>query len=458
MDVFNRRERRDLTASASSGIGGMQPPHISIKANRFTLVDAAGVRFAWPAMYMDVVILDINPNKSKVYWDKYDPAAEDADPPICFSDNGIAPSINAFNPQSETCASCPWDVWGSATNELTGKARKACSDRKKVAVLVIGDTAAMPYQLQIPPASLKPMLNYANQVSVMNVPGKNTKADLDYVVTRVSFVPDKNGELQFQCVGWISSVQQNQNGGFALANDGQRLLLAEDRGMAIASYVDRLLDSGITESIVGKTDRPRTLAIGAPPTGQQITGQHNPQLTKAPERAAISQERPAAVAEERARTTDRPVFDQTAMGQAQQRGPAPSAPAGATATPGHGGRRPGSGRKKSTEQPAALTQPTMVPPAAAAGFAPFPAAGFAPPWDAATRPIETQHAPVQPPTHVAPMQSAPAREVDNTGDYLPADDGIPAELRRAPNPAFAESAPVPSELDQALEAAFKLIP
>lgn len=444
MDIFNRRERRNLIEAAQHEIGGLQPPQISTRGNRFALVDASKQRFDWPAFSIDVVVLDVNEHKSKVYWPEFNPSDEGG-PPICFSDNGVAPSTQAAQPQSPTCEACPWNVWGSAINEKTGANRKACSDRKKVAVLVLGDTAAMPYQLQIPPASLKAWSAYSSQVAAMHVPGQNSKADLDYVITRVSFVPNKTGELSFQCVGWISSVQQTENGGFSIANDGQRVLMAADRGQAIAAYMDRIIDGKLTDMIVGRLDKPRDLTL--PPPVQQAQIAHaattaNPAMPPMqPEHSTQWNPNPvmAKVLVNQLKTgtniefsqaalveTERPIFDATAMAQAQQRGPAPSAPV-SQSSPGHGGPRQGAGRPKKAKAPAALaSEPaTGAQPLAAPRVEPF---------------------------------NPPASNPSNVVAPFAQDDGIPAELRRSPpaNPAFATPTAAPSDIDQALATAFNL--
>src|SRR5262245_24007021 len=207
----NRRGVRRL--SEDLGVAGVMPPQISIRGNRFTLVDASGERFPWPDMHMDVVIIDANP-KSRVYFGRdYDPA--DESPPVCFSDNGVGPSKNASEPQGRTCAECPMSGWGSAVSKMTGKGIPACKEYRKVACIVIsGQPSAqrydvqniegMPYMLMIPPNSLKKVSAYSQRIGQYPMPGTNEKLDVCDIITRLSFDPGQLGTLNFQEVGYLT--------------------------------------------------------------------------------------------------------------------------------------------------------------------------------------------------------------------------------------------------------------
>lgn len=211
------RTNRGLGAQAAHGISGAQPPRISIAANKFTLVDGAGnqrphtVNMINPqtqqlqtflSPHIDLVVIGVNMNMSKVFYDTaYDPNAEDK-PPTCWSDNGVGPSTAASVPQSNTCAACPNNQWGSATSNMTGKQVKACNDAKKIAVILPGDQIV--YQLRIPPATLKALKKYAETIggySIAGPDGRSRGADLCDVVTRVSF--ESQGVLKFEPVGFI---------------------------------------------------------------------------------------------------------------------------------------------------------------------------------------------------------------------------------------------------------------
>ena len=90
-----------IGAASIGGITGFpQPPHISIRGNRFHLVDAQGQEETVRDISLEVVIVDANPFISRIYFGQdYDPATSEAAPPKCFSDNGTAPSVQAMVPQ-----------------------------------------------------------------------------------------------------------------------------------------------------------------------------------------------------------------------------------------------------------------------------------------------------------------------------------------------------------------------
>lgn len=196
-----RRQGRNLTATAVQGLGSAAPPRVSLRQNRFWLVDSAGNVTPINQFSLDVVIVDINPAVSKAYYDtEYDPQASEHAAPACWSDNGVGPSASAQKPQASTCAMCPMNQWGSDRSRVTGKETKACTDSKKIAVIVPGGPETL-YLLQVPPASLKHLRAYAMTLSASSVGGR--AVDMSDVLTRLSFDPTVQGVLNFQAVGWI---------------------------------------------------------------------------------------------------------------------------------------------------------------------------------------------------------------------------------------------------------------
>jgi hypothetical protein len=249
------RRRAGILDAMSQGLTQPTPPRISIKAQKFTLVDAAGVQIPVQmfdpqyGLYLDVVIIGVNPNKSKMYYEfDYDPTKDE--PPTCFSDNGVGPSSQATTPQSPTCAMCPNNAWGSDTSKMTGKPTKACSDRKKLAVIVVNDPSQLVYQLQIPPASLKHLSVLANALKGHQVTDSEgpRAADPADVVTRVYFNPQKQGELLFQPMGFHQQMAPY-----------------------IMDLIDKADASGVIELAIGTNDVPYQGAIALP----------NPQVVQA---------------------------------------------------------------------------------------------------------------------------------------------------------------------------------
>ena len=186
------RTQSTLASTLSGGLGVAQPPRISLKDDRFTLLMPNGDRHpaVAPSLTIDVIVVGGNPTASRIYYDaSYD--AADAAAPVCWSDNGVGPSVSAGTPQSATCADCPQAVWGAKISSQGSKI-PACSTVKKVAVLVAGAGETV-FLLQIPPGSLKPWRGFLAHLDTLG-------AAIDEVIVRLSMT-DKT--LAFEPVDFL---------------------------------------------------------------------------------------------------------------------------------------------------------------------------------------------------------------------------------------------------------------
>lgn len=227
-------QSKNLAQTALVSIGSGAPPTLSIEGGRFTIVDASGQDEMVGAMdpkigiYVDVVMIDMLERKSKMFFGaKYDP--NNPSPPKCFSDNGIAPSIGAGEPQSATCASCPQNVIGSAMG-LNNKPVRACRDQIKAAV-VLPQYPKEVFLLKIPPNSFKHLRTLTQHLEKNGMP-------LEAVVTRVFFEQGITGTLMFHASQWVDET--------------------------LFRAVKALLDTKQTDALVGRTDVPRSAALAAP--------------------------------------------------------------------------------------------------------------------------------------------------------------------------------------------------
>jgi hypothetical protein len=231
--------RPNLAGGLGSGIASGFPAHVSIMGQRFTLVDGAGekegVETFDPKLgpYLDCVIVDVNAKVSRMFYlnDTFDPDNPAA--PDCWSDNGVAPSVNAASPQSAECGTCPKAAWGSATSKVTGKGIPACKSYKKIAILIPGGDEV--YLLSVPPNSLRAVQAYSQKVSGFGV-------DVCDIITRVSFQAGTLGTLVFDAVGHADTEMK--------------------------ALVERIWEAGGCPQIVGRNDQPR---LAAPVQAPQIT-------------------------------------------------------------------------------------------------------------------------------------------------------------------------------------------
>jgi hypothetical protein len=288
MGVFGRQSMQDRAISAAllSDLGPGMHPRISIRGGQFALTDAGGQRYGAPVilqstkegqkMIMLAIIIGSNAKKSRIFYENaYDP--DSPGPPDCYSDNGLAPSANASNPQARTCAECNWSKWGSDTSALTGKKTKACDEKKKLGIIVVNDTSGLSYELQIPPATLKNMAVYANMLQSFTPPGESRKADISDFITAISFVPGQTGILEFAPFAWINSAFIDEHGTLRVALDANNQpLLAPDEGQSVGDRIDEIWESGELNDLLGLKDVPWTPpALTGPLPG--MTGYLEPQ-------------------------------------------------------------------------------------------------------------------------------------------------------------------------------------
>ena len=183
-----------------SGGGGY--PTVSIKGKVFTLKRGDEKTLITnaddePARSLEVVILKAGPagdKLAKVYYKSGYTEGSDAKP-LCYSNDGIAPSINATEPQCKTCAACPQNVWGSHVSE-DGKKGKACSDSKRLAIAPAGQIND-PMLIRVPAASLKALTAFGQQLAKRGVPYQAVVAKIgfDYSVAHPA--------LTFKPVGFV---------------------------------------------------------------------------------------------------------------------------------------------------------------------------------------------------------------------------------------------------------------
>lgn len=130
-----------------------------------------------PAASLEAVIVAVNPNKSKVF---YDSGYEEGSvaKPTCYSNDGLSPAADAEEPQSKKCATCPHNQWGSRITDNGGKG-KACGDSMRLAIAP-PDQLNDPMLLRVPAASLKTLGQYGGQLAKRGV-------EPHHVVTRIGF-------------------------------------------------------------------------------------------------------------------------------------------------------------------------------------------------------------------------------------------------------------------------------
>lgn len=189
-----------LSQSVAGGIsGGANYPRISIKGARFRIVEG-NAETVLEDLKLETVIVGANPRLSKTYYaSQWAPDSEPSSPD-CQSLDGIRPSSDVAEPQSDLCATCPMNAWGSKVTP-TGQQIKACADQKRLAVVAANDLSGPIYQLLVTPAALKGLGAYQKELSMRGIPVEVCK-------TVVTFDTDASfPKLVFKFGGFLSEAE-----------------------------------------------------------------------------------------------------------------------------------------------------------------------------------------------------------------------------------------------------------
>jgi hypothetical protein len=141
-----RRGQLSETTKALMGTGNKR---ISIEGGSFRLVVGGQEVAVKEERYMNVIVVRAAEHNSRTFYEGTYVKGSKAKP-TCWSDDSITPHDDVKNPQSNTCATCPQNIKGSAAQ---GEGR-ACRYQRRMAVLLENDVHGDIYALSIPAASI----------------------------------------------------------------------------------------------------------------------------------------------------------------------------------------------------------------------------------------------------------------------------------------------------------------
>lgn len=147
-----------------------------------------------PLSYLDVVIVGQARQKSKSFYEKYDPNQSDGMRPLCWAIDGVVPDpdVPVATKQAASCALCPRNEWKQ--DPTTGRKGRDCQDYKRLAVLVLPTLTApllggQPLMeaafLRVPPASL-------NSLAIMGETMAGQGFTYSAYITRITFDQEKS--------------------------------------------------------------------------------------------------------------------------------------------------------------------------------------------------------------------------------------------------------------------------
>ena len=203
---LKNREMDDVTKSLMGG--GSLAKRISIKGGVWRLMSGGKEIAVNEDRAMNFVIVNAAPKVGRTFYQgTYDPDAEKASAPVCWSANGDTPDASVSEPQSKTCANCPQNIKGSGQGDS-----RACRFSQRVAVVLENDLEGDVFQLSLPAASIfgngengkLPLQAYVKFLAGFNVP-------ITAVVTEARF--DTNAatpKLTFKAARPLSEAEYAQ--------------------------------------------------------------------------------------------------------------------------------------------------------------------------------------------------------------------------------------------------------
>jgi hypothetical protein len=161
-----------------------------------------------PVQSVKVIVLDYNKARSRSFYPPY--VEGQSKPPICWSNDGVAPDNDVQEKQSPTCATCPNAVKGSKITDA-GKQTTACAQFKRAVVVPAAVPDFKPLLVKIPQTSMWDKDNKENEqkgfyafdqyMDMLKSRGVNHTAA---VVTKVKFDPrTAYPKLLFAADGWL---------------------------------------------------------------------------------------------------------------------------------------------------------------------------------------------------------------------------------------------------------------
>lgn len=151
-----------------------------------------------PATSIDVVVVKANAGRSKVFYAGGYSEGGERKKPDCFSNTGDRPDASVERPQSNNCATCKHNQWGSKIGDNGGKG-KACQDSVRIAIAApnqIND----PMLLRVPPASIKALGELGSMCAK-----RGTKSYK--VITKIGFdLQSPTPKLMFKPIGFLDEA------------------------------------------------------------------------------------------------------------------------------------------------------------------------------------------------------------------------------------------------------------
>lgn len=259
-------EEGEVKADADKVVSTIESvPRISLKNRRFNFIEN-GETIMKTVDPIPVVIVGVQPENgmAKTFYEgDYQPG--DSSPPDCSSYDGISPDSWITTPQSDKCATCPQNKWGSAKSMSGGKAKK-CRDSKRLIVVNAKNIEdGTEFTLNVTVASLKNLSNFGKELAKQGIP-------LEAVITIIGIEEESDfSQLTFKAAGVLNEAQ----GSIALKRaaertwDGDVPAITDQSNSAPAASTESQTKPAPAPSSAAPA--PETVAAAAPAEDEDMT-------------------------------------------------------------------------------------------------------------------------------------------------------------------------------------------
>jgi hypothetical protein len=189
--------------------GRAMPSTVSIKAQRFSLVENGERRPAPNPIELAFVVVAIKKPMPRAYYaGKFDPGADNYGPPDCYSLDGVTPETDSTEIQSQTgCRLCKQAEWGSKVDER-GQETTACRQHKQLVIKIPGLSSL--WLFNVPIGSVRKQWDkFATDIEAA---GREEKAKYGFATLTLStcvaactFDEKTNGILNFRPLGYVGN-------------------------------------------------------------------------------------------------------------------------------------------------------------------------------------------------------------------------------------------------------------
>lgn len=163
-------EMDEATKALAGGSGGLR---ISIKGGVWRMLDGGTELGKNEDRFMNMVVVASSSDVARTYYEGTYVEGENKSP-TCWASDGIKPDADVKHKQSETCATCQWNVAGSGPN-----GSRACRFSRRLAVVLDNDFGGKVFKIELPSQSIfgkteeggkMPLAAYAKQLLQHRIP------------------------------------------------------------------------------------------------------------------------------------------------------------------------------------------------------------------------------------------------------------------------------------------------